>query len=248
MTDPRIENGTVFYYDLEQSDRQFAHRYKNAPFPEGRFFRKKFSIMQYGAAGAEELIEDVKNNMIGRINQPTLQILDNLQCAFPQTFSPTKVKYLMQQLKVLKELYPNLTILLVAHTTKRNMSKPLTQNSLTGSKVLANFADSIFGISTSAVGESCRYITQLKSREVARMDEVAVCENSDQPYLHLDLVDFDMEENHLKKIGGPRTSKIDEAIREKIIAMNEKGASTREIESYLGISKSHVSRILRGES
>ena len=68
------------------------------------------------------------------------------------------------------------------------------------------------------------------------------------PYLHLELVDYEMEENPLKKNGGPRPSKIDEAIREKIIAMNEKGASTREIESYLGISKSHVSRILRGES
>ena len=40
----------------------------------------------------------------------------------------------------------NLTILLVAHTPKIDASRPLTVNSLHGSKMISNFVDNIFAI------------------------------------------------------------------------------------------------------
>lgn len=243
MTDETID-GETYYYDLEQSTRQFARRYMAAPFRKGKFERVSFSILQYGEAGTEHLISEVKSRMKANVSQ--LIIIDNLQCILTQNFSPTKVKALMQQLKMLKDLHPLLTILLVAHTTKRDLNKPLNQNSMSGSKVIANFADSIFGISESVTGSSCRYIKQIKSREVSRADEVAICEIYDHPYLHLELIEYDTEANHLAaRKGASRISKIDEFVRNRILELNEDGASLREIQSELGISKSHVHRILR---
>ena len=45
---------------------------------------------------------------------------------------------LMKHLKVLKNKY-NLSILALAHTPKRDLTKPITRNDLQGSKMLINF-------------------------------------------------------------------------------------------------------------
>lgn len=244
MTDSSI-NGKVLYYDLEQSTRQFARRYIKAPFVAGQFERISFSIMEYGNADVEQLILEIESRM--EVDVPQLIIVDNVQCVLAQNLSITKVKHFMQKLKMLKELNPLLTILIVAHTIKRDLKKPLTQNCMAGSKVIANFADSIFGISDSTVSSSTRYIKQLKAREVPRMEEVAVCNISDDPYLHLELLDFEDEKDHLEKSTARRTSQLDDLVRHRIIDLHEEGESIRDIASELGISKSHVHRVINGQ-
>ena len=244
MTDSSI-NGKVLYYDLEQSARQFARRYIKAPFVAGQFERISFSIMEYGNADVEQLILEIESRM--EVDVPQLIIVDNVQCVLAQNLSITKVKHFMQKLKMLKELNPLLTILIVAHTIKRDLKRPLTQNSMAGSKVIANFADSIFGISDSTVSSSTRYIKQLKAREVPRMEEVAVCNISNDPYLHLEFLDFEEEKDHLEKSMARRTSQLDDLVRHRIIDLHEEGASIREISSELGISKSHVHRVINGQ-
>lgn len=244
MTDSSI-NGKVLYYDLEQSTRQFARRYVKAPFVAGQFERISFSIMEYGNVDVEQLILEIESRM--EVYVPQLIIVDNVQCVLAQNLSITKVKHFMQKLKMLKELNPLLTILIVAHTIKRDLKKPLTQNSMAGSKVIANFADSIFGISDSTISSSTRYIKQLKAREVPRMDEVAVCNISDDPYLHLEFLDFEEEKDHLEKSTARRTSQLDDLVRHRIIDLHEEGVSIRDIASELGISKSHVHRVIIGQ-
>lgn len=240
------ENSEAFYYDLEQSVRQFGKRYSNAPLADNRFFRTAFTVCQYGIAGVDDLIEDIKTKMKKEVQQ--LIVIDNLQCILTQNFSPTRAKYLMQNLKVLKELNSNISIILVAHTTKRNMGHPIDQNNLAGSKVLANFADSIFAIAASSRDSSSRYIKQIKSREVAKMDEVAICEINDYPYLHLEFMEMDSEDNHLAKVKSGRLSKIDDFIREHVNKMASKGMSIRDIADELGLSKSHIHRIVSGQA
>lgn len=51
----------------------------------------------------------------------------------------------MKQLKTLKNKY-DLSLLILAHTPKRDLSKQLTRNDLQGSKMLINFCDSCFAI------------------------------------------------------------------------------------------------------
>lgn len=244
MTAPSID-GKVYYYDLEQSTRQFARRYIQAPFREGYFERISFSIMEYGNAGVEQLILEIESRM--ELEVPQLIIVDNIQCILAQNLSVTKIKYLMQKLKMLKELNPLLTVLMVGHTVKRNLRKPLDQNNLAGSKVIANFADSIFGISNSAVSPSTRYIKQLKSREVPRMEEVAVCNIVSEPYLHLELFDFEDEKDHLDETTATRTSQINEMVKQRAHQLHVEGMSIRDIASELGISKSHAHRIVNNQ-
>ena len=244
MTDSSI-NGKVLYYDLEQSTRQFARRYIMAPFVAGQFERISFSIMEYGNADVEQLILEIESRM--EVDVPQLIIVDNVQCVLAQNLSITKVKHFMQKLKMLKELNPLLTILIVAHTIKRDLKRPPTQNSMAGSKVIANFADSNFGISDSTVSSSTRYIKQLKAREVPRMEEVAVCNISNDPYLHLEFLDFEEEKDHLEKSMARRTSQLDDLVRHRIIDLHEEGDSIRDIASELGISKSHVHRVINGQ-
>lgn len=241
-----LEGAECYYYDLEQSDRQFGRRYRNAPFSDDRFHRVSFPAFKYGMAGVDELIEVMKENM--KRGVPNLQVLDNAQCILSHNFSPTKCKYMMQHLKLLKEINPDLTILLVAHTTKRNLCKELNQNSLAGSKVLANYADSIFAISESAVDSSLRYIKQIKSREVAKADEVALCEICEAPYLHLEFEEMACEKDHLKNTEAGRLSKVDDFMRARINALTSIGKSVRDIADELGLSKSHVHRIQSGQA
>lgn len=244
MTDPATR-GKVFYYDLEQSIQQFARRYANAPFEAGRFERISFSIMEYGNAGVEQLLLEVESRM--KPAEPQLVIIDNVQCVLAQNLSITKVKYFMQKLKMLKELNPLLTILIVGHTTKRNLKKPLDQNSLAGSKVIANFADSIFGISASTMGQSVRYVKQIKTREAAKMEDVASCIITGEPYLHLEFEDWDSEGDHLEKATHGRTSMINELARQRMLELHQEGVSLRDIASELGLSKSQVHRVVNGQ-
>ena len=55
-------------------------------------------------------------------------------------------------------------MLVISHTPKRTLTDPLTENSLSGSKRIANFADSIFAIGKSIIDDNIRYIKQIKSR------------------------------------------------------------------------------------
>ena len=55
-------------------------------------------------------------------------------------------------------------MLVIAHTPKRNLSSPITQNDLAGSKRLYNYFDSVFTIGQSARDANIRNVKQLKAR------------------------------------------------------------------------------------
>ena len=74
----------------------------------------------------------------------------------------------MMKLIKLKKKY-NLSILILAHTPKRNYTQPITQNDLGGSKMLMNFCDSSFTIGKSMLGDNIRYIKQIKQRNVGEI-------------------------------------------------------------------------------
>ncbi|MBK6749157.1 MAG: sigma-70 region 4 domain-containing protein [Acidobacteria bacterium] len=61
-----------------------------------------------------------------------------------------------------------LSLLILAHTPKRYGASPLSVNDLFGSKMLSNFADSIFAKGRSRSGPNVRYLKQLKSRRHQR--------------------------------------------------------------------------------
>ncbi len=59
------------------------------------------------------------------------------------------------------------SILVLAHTPKRAIAKPLSGNDLAGSKMLANFADNLFAFGQSTLDKELRYIKHIKHRNSA---------------------------------------------------------------------------------
>jgi guanylate kinase len=150
----------------------------------------------------------------------------------------------MKNLKALKSKY-GLSILALAHTPKRDLTKPITRNDLQGSKMLINFCDSAFTIGESYTDKSLRYIKQIKARNteiIFDTDNVCVCQiHKPYNFLQFEFLNYGTEREHLKE----RTEKDASDIKEKAIELKQQGKSLREIGAELRISHMKVSRLLK---
>lgn len=157
----------VNYLDYELEEKQFQQRYTNEhtkqmfKFPDN-LFRADLSI---------DLALD-NNGRIERffkkleeLSQKGIKIfvLDNITSLIDKIENGDVIVEFMRRLKLLKEKY-GLSILIVAHTTKKKDSSPLNQDNLAGSKKLMNFVDSAFAIGKSLIETDVKYIKQLKVR------------------------------------------------------------------------------------
>jgi len=232
----------IVFYDLENSKRQFAARYVRKGFTLNNMTRVEFDQRNVSLLSREVFLEDMAN----RINsqRPNLFVVDNLSYLLNNASARESIEF-MKQLKSLKEMNPNVSVLIVAHTKKRNMSKPLDQNDLYGSKFLMNFVDSAFALGASAKDSSTRYLKQVKTRSAEKYELVAELEIEGEPYLHFEFVGWTDEEEHLGK-GSSRSTLITDAIAEQIRTLSTDGFSIREIAKVTGISKSSVQRALKG--
>lgn len=157
----------VNYLDYELEAKQFQQRYCNEKTKENY----KFSDNHLRA----DLSVDLELNSEGRVKRFFEQIvklsqlgvkkfiLDNITSLIDRIENGDVILEFMRTLKYLKEKY-ELSILIVAHTTKKNDTSPLNQDYLAGSKKLMNFADSAFAIGKSLIEPDIRYIKQLKVR------------------------------------------------------------------------------------
>ena len=137
---------------------------------------------------------------------------------------------LMQELVKLKKR-GNYSILVLAHTPKRNMNTPLTQNSLGGSKKLGNFMDAMMAIGHSKRGKGERYVIQLKVRSTEQQygpDNVMNFRiEKDDNFLHFVHTGFSAEVDNLEEPDEIDLEK--EESRNQIAALRAQGKSVREI-------------------
>jgi hypothetical protein len=146
-------------------------------------------------------------------------IIDNITYLKNETERSKDALPLMKYLKALKSKY-GLSILALAHTPKRDLSRPITQNDLGGSKMLYNFIDSCFAIGQSNTDKNLRYIKQIKARNTAMIydtENVIICQ-IDKPYnfLAFEFIDFGAEREHLKQLTEKdHESKVSEALELK---------------------------------
>jgi ERCC4-type nuclease len=152
---------------------------------------------------------------------------------------------LMKQLKSLKEKY-QLSILILAHTPKRDLSRPITNNDLAGSKMLINFCDSAFTIGKSTMDPSFRYIKQIKVRNAEEKygaENVIVCQIEKlNCFLGFTFVEFGAERNHLKVLNEDDNADVDFQNKIKDILNNDPNSSMRNIADQLGTNHQKVSR------
>lgn len=240
----------VLYIDLELSDKQFQNRYSDNYKNEYVFndnliridFERPFRVPEH-CSYDDYFIESLK----GLINSTGAKIIiiDNMTKLISNDTDKAKdAKPVMDLLTELKFEY-GLTLLLLEHTRKTDISRPISLNDLQGSKMKVNFADAAFSIGRSANDKNMRYVKQLKCRssEIVFDSENVICyeivkENS---FLQFKFINYDTEVSHLKQ-----PSETDSAeLLSKVRQLHAEGYSYRDIGKELQISKDKVHRTIK---
>ena len=157
----------VIYYDFELFKKQFEARY-SVNYAQHYTFSNNLLRSEVDPdkeipssyTCKEEYLKDSIANCVMNSGARVL-IIDNLTYLRDETEKAKDALPLMKELKELKQQF-GLSILALAHTPKRDMSKPLTRNDLSGSKMLMNFCDSSFCIGESSTDKGLRYLKQIK--------------------------------------------------------------------------------------
>ena len=245
----------VLYFDFELSVKQFEVRYSvksqtQKVFENHYSFDDNFKRIEINPETEIPKESDFEKYLNQSIEQSIIEtrakilIIDNITYLKTEMEQSKNALPLIQHLKTLKSKY-NLSILALAHTPKRDLSRPISQNDLQGSKMIFNFIDSCFAIGQSTTDKSIRYIKQIKARNTAMIydtENVIVCQ-IDKPYnfLAFEFLDFGAEREHLKQI----TEKDRESLIEQAKELSEKGYSQRAISKELSISLGAVNKYLK---
>ncbi|NCD67961.1 AAA family ATPase [Mucilaginibacter agri] len=233
----------VVYFDFEQSAQQFESRYTsgNQAFKfSPNFFRAELNAAAGNVRNYFDRIHYTIEETVKRTSARVL-IIDNLTFLGKEAGGRAlDALATMKFLKMLKSKY-KLSILALAHTPRRNPSRPITNNDMQGSKMLINFCDSAFAIGRSRQDPQLRYLKQIKQRNAAQLygeDHVCLFKLlSEDNRLHFYPLGHDREQAHLQ----PKNY-IDHALRAEVLALQQQGLSNRQIGASLGISHTTVGR------
>jgi len=253
----------VLYVDFELTRAQFAERYSTGV-REGRYYgRHRFPSKKWfarvtpdwegplpeGYKTITQLLGDSVADLPFTHPNTRVLIIDNLTYLAASTSNATGAARLMKALESLKK-EAGLSILVLAHTPKRAFRDTLTVNDLQGSKMLSNFADTIFCIGRDHSDRDVRFIKQIKSRGAALThgtDNVITCRLVKQRgFLKFAFERLSDEYEHLTRpaaeISDARESLITEARR-----LSATGVSQRAIARRLGLGKTTIVRYLSDE-
>ena len=152
------ERRKVIYFDFELSDKQFQLRYTDE---FGQRFDFPDNLLRSEIDPDLISDDDFDDAVIADIEQVAekydcrVLIIDNITYLNSVTEKADAASRLMLRLMKLKKKH-GLSMLVLAHTPKRPLTSPITQNDLAGSKKLFNFFDSVFALGKSALDENLR--------------------------------------------------------------------------------------------
>jgi hypothetical protein len=242
----------VLYIDYELTDKQFQQRYctkNNWNYKFSNKFCRAVTNPQankmYKFSSYQEYLEnEIENSLL--IAKAKVLIIDNITCLNYDAHHATGALNLMRSLQAIKAKY-NISILVLAHTPKRNPVKPITKNDLQGSKMLINFCDSAFAIGESQTQSGTRYLKQIKQRSTKQhYGSENIClgkiEKSGN-FLRFKLDGYDLETAHLQR----KNEQYRKGIGERVLELRGQGISIRKIAVELNLSASMVNRIIKKE-
>ena len=215
----------VIYCDFELNDKQFQGRYSHN-YGEPYVFSDNFLRVEINPdavfpedASFELSLSNAIESVIIETGAKIL-IIDNITYLRHENERAKDALPLMKHLKMLKNKY-NLSLLVLAHTPKRDLTKPLTRNDLQGSKVLMNFCDSSFAIGESSSDSSFRYIKMIKVRSTEHIYDsynIIVCQiTKPDNFLHFNFLHLDSEYKHLKTVTERDREILEEEVRRCIV-------------------------------
>lgn len=242
------EASAVLYIDFELTGKQFEQRYtdgQNRYHFASEFYRGEYNQFNRASSHYQKLDRYVIEALTRGIKRTDARVLiiDNITCLRNGTESAGAALLLMKELKKLKTRH-GLSILVLAHTPKRNPRLPLSRNDLQGSKMLINFCDSAFAMGESHPMPGQRYLKQIKQRSTAETygaDNVCLAQlERHNGFLKFVFTGNDCEKNHLRE-----TSKQErEQMRREAKKLIDEGLSQRQVAERLGMSVGNVNRML----
>lgn len=241
----------VLYFDFELSDKQFEARYSTR---QGDFFTNHYAFDENFKRGEinqnsyvpkhfKDFQEYLNYSLEFEIVETGAKVLivDNITYLKNATETAKDALPLMKELIRLKKKH-NLSIMALAHTPKRDLSKPLTVNDLQGSKMLSNFADSIYAIGESAKDKNLRYLKQIKARNteiIYDTENVATCQvTKPNNFLMFEFLNLGSEREHLKVLTDTDKTNLIQQVKN----LSAMGKSQRAIAKELGIPLTSVNR------
>ena len=175
----------VIVYDAEMDDEDIRIRYSGNVFPTN--FQRKARCFYMGT---DALITDIESLLKGEDGDVTI-IIDNITSIIP-SLSETAVKEFYGSLKRLKDSYNTdsrtLTFIVVCHTPKVDLSNLPSQSDVAGSANFANFADCMFALWPTNLGDEYKMLYCVKFRKGVRMGDAIVLKLVQDPYLHFEYV------------------------------------------------------------
>ena len=251
MADQIATTRRVLLVDCELTDKQFQMRYTDSDtglihiFPEGLFIAEINPVTLDVNDYEEKIIKNIE--AVALRMQTTIIIIDYLTYLCNSSDKGVDAGLFMIKLMNLKKKY-GWSLLIIAHTPKRNLSSPIIQNYLAGSKKLYNFFDSVFAIGKSAKDDRLRYVKQLKVRAgefLYDSNNIIVYEiEKSSAFVHFEFKEYSTEKEHLRE----RTESDDKKQLKHIKELKAQGKSVREIASLVGLNKSKVWRLLQTQT
>jgi predicted ATP-dependent serine protease len=240
----------VLIFDFELSDKQLEKRYSNeyADHYEfnSYFFRAEINNEQETPENFKTFEDYLCSSIEEAVKNQNIKILiiDNLTYLNNDTEKARDALKVMKHLNNIKKKH-NLSILVLAHTPKRDSTKPLTKNDLSGSKMLMNFCDSCFAIGESFQENGYRYLKQIKQRNTENIYNtynVIICKlENPSNFLQFSFIGFENEFEHLKQI-----SNQDFEIRNnKVIELSKQNMSNVKIAEIIGCSEGTIRNTLK---
>ena len=236
----------VAYCDFELSEMQFLKRYSG---DDGSIHHFSPNLLRVEIDPDAECpqgcsFEDYLKMSLERLvvdHEVKILVIDNITYLGNET---EKASFALPMMKWLKDFgrKNNLSILVLAHTPKRDPSSPITKNDLAGSRMMMNFCDGSFAIGGSTKGSQIRYIKEIKQRnEPFRYDSdnVIVCAvEMLNNFLQFRFVEYGCERDHLTA-----TQRDEEVRRAK--ELKSQGMNQREIAAQMGVSLGKVNKLLK---
>jgi predicted ATP-dependent serine protease len=247
LLNTKIEKHKVLYFDFELSTKAFQQRYSTNN-TELYTFSNNFIRVEIDRAvnfehkefSFEQLVIESIKTQVDK-NKAEVLIIDNI------TFLAASNEKSHEALALMKLILDisrkeNVSILLIAHTPKRDIYSPIQLEDLAGSKALSNFIDVCFCVGESVQGDNIRYIKQLKNRNYPieyGQENVINCELiKEKSFLKLNMIDFGTEKSHLQNDSGNK--RIIKAQN-----LKDSGKTNIEIAETLGVSARTVGRWLK---
>lgn len=237
----------VLYFDFELSDKQFQLRYTD---DNGNLYQFPDSLFRIEVNPDSMDVDNFEDGIINNIEGAAIKtgakvlIIDNLTWLCNNSEKGDAAGTLMMRLMKLKKKY-GWSVLVLAHTPKRAMTNPITQNDLAGSKKLYNFFDSVFSIGFSAKDTNLRYLKQLKVRYgdySYNADNVPVYQiEKVNSFTQFVFVEYSTEREHLKIPTDKDNAQLENNIKDKLA----QGMSYRMIATELGVSLGKVQRVVK---